>query len=272
MQIHKGIKPRPRRVLLHGAHKVGKSTWAAGAPNCLFINIEDGLGDIDCHSTPHAKDFGAISSAISWLITEPHTYQSVAIDSTDWYENMIFKMVAEECGSKTFQEIPFGRGNGKVEQAWRWLFGSLDVLRLERHMTIILLCHTRIDEFKDPEGQAYDRYVPDLHKLSFGLVQEWVDEIFFARTRVMKSELKESFGEKRTVAIGVGDERYVCTQWAPSHAAGGRLRGLPAELPLQFGAYQAYWPKITAEPEPVTAPQVARGDIEGLVVNGSSKI
>lgn len=276
MLINKGIRPKPRRVLLHGVHKVGKSTWASGAPSPLFINLEDGLGDLDCHSTPHLRTFGDVSAALSWLITNDHGYQSVVIDSVDWFEQLIFNSVAAEFESKTFQEIPFGRGNGRVTEAWQWLFSNLDILRQQKNMTVILLCHTRIDEFKDPEGQAYDRYVPDLHKLSFGLVQEWVDEIFFARSRVIKNEIKEEFGSKRTVAMACGDERYVATQWSPTCMAGGRLRGMPPELPLHFQAYQSLWPKVAAPqpvaPQPQVAPVQGGTCIEGLVVNGSSKI
>ena len=34
--------------MLYGTHGIGKSSWAAQAPGVLFLNVEDGLNDIDC--------------------------------------------------------------------------------------------------------------------------------------------------------------------------------------------------------------------------------
>ena len=40
---------------------------------------------------------------------------------------------------------------------------KLDALR-DRGMSIVILGHTKIASFKNPEGEDYDRFQPDLHK------------------------------------------------------------------------------------------------------------
>jgi AAA domain len=38
---------KPPRILIHGVHGVGKTTFAAGAPDPVFILTEDGLGTLE---------------------------------------------------------------------------------------------------------------------------------------------------------------------------------------------------------------------------------
>ena len=42
LNIKKGRQKTPRRTLVYGTPGVGKSTFAAGAVNPLFIPVEDG--------------------------------------------------------------------------------------------------------------------------------------------------------------------------------------------------------------------------------------
>jgi polynucleotide 5'-kinase involved in rRNA processing len=46
-QIHIGKQASPRRCMIHGVQGVGKSTFGATARNPIFIQTEDGLGEID---------------------------------------------------------------------------------------------------------------------------------------------------------------------------------------------------------------------------------
>ena len=40
------------RLLIYGAEGVGKSSFAASAPKAVFIQTEDGLGNIDASKFP----------------------------------------------------------------------------------------------------------------------------------------------------------------------------------------------------------------------------
>lgn len=88
-QIQSGPKPAPRRVLLYGIHGVGKSTFASRAPNPIFIQTEDGLGDVDCVRLPLATTFDDAMKALMELYADDHPYQSLVVDSMDWLEFLI---------------------------------------------------------------------------------------------------------------------------------------------------------------------------------------
>ena len=54
--IRRGRESKPPRILAYGVEGVGKSTFAAAAPNPIFVQTEDGLGEIVpilCSATPN---------------------------------------------------------------------------------------------------------------------------------------------------------------------------------------------------------------------------
>jgi len=156
MKILTGKRPRPRRILLYGIHGVGKSTWAATAPRPIFLNIEDGLDDIDCAHTDHIIDHGGVIGAISWLIQNGQDFDTVVIDTLDWLEQLVFKQVAESKGEGNIEDIGYGKGYTFALKSWDFLLKGLEELR-KRGKTIILLAHARISRFNDPNGESYDR-------------------------------------------------------------------------------------------------------------------
>src|SRR5690606_28999732 len=64
-QITCGKRPAPRRCMIHGVQGVGKSTWAATSERPIFIQTEDGLGEIDCAKFPVARGFADVMAALT---------------------------------------------------------------------------------------------------------------------------------------------------------------------------------------------------------------
>jgi len=237
MKIVKGKRPSPRRCLLYGPHGVGKSTWAAAAPSAVFINLEDGLNDLDVQATEHLVSVQAVIDALQWLTIAEHQYRTVVVDTVDWLEHLINKEVAQHFGVKNIGEVDWGKGYSRSLWYWQQILAMLDHLRKARSMAVILLGHSRIVPVKTPEGLSFDRYEPDLHSNAKGegsssLVQEWCDEVLFANFRLYTSQQN-----KRDIAKG-GKERIIKTSESGACLAKNRI-GLPDELPMDFGAYAA---------------------------------
>jgi hypothetical protein len=235
MKIVKGKKPSPRRCLLYGPHGVGKSTWAASAPASIFINLEDGLNDIDVSATEHLLSIQQVMDSLQWLTVSEHKFRTLVIDTVDWLEHLIHKDVANHYSVKNIGEIDWGKGYSRATWYWQQVLATLDHLRKARSMAVILLGHSRIVPVKTPEGLSFDRYEPDLHSNAKGegsssLVQEWCDEVLFANFRLYTSQQN-----KRDVARG-GKERFIKTSESGSCLAKNRI-GLPDELPMDFAAY-----------------------------------
>ena len=244
-QVHKGKKPAPRRVMLYGTHGIGKSSFAACSDKPIFIQTEDGLGEIHCVKFPLAKTYDQVIQALSGLYLEKHPYRTLVIDSLDWLERLIW---AEVCGKKkveNIEDIGYAKGYSFALTQWRDFIAGLEALRDEQGMTILLIAHAKIEKFENPETDSYDRYVPRLHKHAAALVQEWCDEVLFATYKVHTKQTDEGFNRKRTQGIGTG-ERVIRTQERPAHVAKNRL-DLPEELPLDWNAYAQHLPTETPQ-------------------------
>ncbi len=221
--------------MLYGTHGIGKSTFAACAPKPVFIQTEDGLGEIECDKFPLTTTFDQAVQALSELYSEKHSYRTVVIDSLDWLERLIWNEVCRKRNVESIEDIGYAKGYVFALTQWREFLEGLSALRSDKGMMIVLIAHARIERFANPETDSYDRYVPRLHRLASQVLQEWCDEVLFATFKVYTKQTDEGFDRKRTQGIGTG-ERIVRTVERPAHMAKNRL-SLPEEMPLDWNAY-----------------------------------
>ncbi len=236
--ITRPTAPRPRRTLLYGTHGIGKSTFAAMSPRPIFIQTEDGLGDIDVDRFPLATSLRQVLEQLDALLEQEHEFETVVIDSLDWLERLIWSEVCRERSVKTIEDVPYARGYAFAVHHWQQVITRLDRLRDERGMSVILLAHAAIEKVLSPEHDTYDRYAPRLQKHASALVQEWCDEVLFASYRVHTKTVSEGFDRKRAQGIGTG-ERIVRTSERPGHVANNRC-SLPDVFPLDHRLYAAH--------------------------------
>jgi len=120
--IQRGKVSLPPRILVYGTEGVGKSTFAAGAPKPIFIQTEDGLGEIDCERFPLVRTFDDVMNSIAALYTEPHDYGTVVIDSVDWLERIIWDRVCRDFPVKynSIEKVDGGYGKGYVHAMTHW--------------------------------------------------------------------------------------------------------------------------------------------------------
>lgn len=233
--IQKGKRAGPRRVMVYGTHGIGKSTFAASAPGVVFISTEDGIADIDCDSFPLCKSLMQFCNYLETLLNEQHEYKTVAIDSLDWLERLIWQNICEKHKVKTILDVGFGKGYAEALTGWVWILNKINELKETRGMGVILLAHANVKEFKDPERESYDRYSPKLHDKASEAVQEWCDEVLFASYKVFVKTEEKGFTQK-TRGVGTG-ERILRTTERPFCVAKNRLAGLPEEIPLSWDSY-----------------------------------
>lgn len=244
MKIHRGKQSKPPRLLVYGTPGIGKSTFAAQAPKPIFIPTEDGLDEIECDRFDLAENYKQIIQALQLLLREEHDYQTVVIDSLDWAEKLIWEELCREYGVSSIEKVDGGyaRGYTHALSYWTQILTLLQQLREEQGLLIILVAHSKIERFEDPETAAYDRYAPRLHKHAASLWIEWCDAVLFA-TRKMRIQAEDAgFGKSRAIAQPVGKsggERILRCVGGPACVAKNRYR-LPEELPLDWQSfYQA---------------------------------
>lgn len=237
--ITTGKKFKPRRTVIYGVHGVGKSTWAAQWPEPVFIPTEDGIADLDVASFPICHDFTAAYSAAIELGGGDHDYKTVVVDSADWAERLIWQAICESEGKKAITDFGYGTGYGKAAGAFEKFLKALSACR-SVGMHVVVIAHSEIKRFENPEGDSYDRYSPKLHRDTSALLQEWADEVLFANYKVMVRKTEEGFNRERGVGVGAGERVLYATE-KPAHMAKNRL-GLPDELPFDFSAYAQFLP------------------------------
>lgn len=244
--IKKTKHSSPPRIVIHGAEKVGKSTFMAGIPNSIFIQTEDGLTGVDAQAFPLSKSYEEVIEALNILINQEHDYKAVVIDSADWLERLIWDRVCSDYNVKSIETAAggYGKGYSVALNYWRELLALLDTLNKEKMMVIGLICHSRIVTFNDPETEPYDLYKMKLHDPKSGngamaLLNEWADVIGFANKAKFTTEKK---GSEKTFKGTTTHERKLFLEGTPAYIAGNRY-GLPAEMPLSWQSFQQSFKK-----------------------------
>ena len=240
-RVMRGRVSKPPRILCYGVEGVGKSTLGSQAPAPIFIPCEDGLDEIPVDRFPLATRFEDVLQALDELINQDHGYETVVIDSVDWCERLLWDSLCQQYGVSTIERVDGGYGRGYVQAVvlWREVLQKLDTLRNSRGMVALLIAHSKIERFEDPDSPPFDRYSPRLNKHAASLICEWCDVVAFA-TRRMRTQSEDSgFGRKRTTAHAVGaagGERILRCFGGPSCLAKNRF-GINEELPLSWSAF-----------------------------------
>jgi hypothetical protein len=228
---------RPPRAIFYGTAGIGKSTFAAAFPAPIFIQTEEGLDAIDADAFPLAQSFADVMDAIGVLANEEHSFRTVAIDSLDWCERLIWARVAADNGVKSIEDIGYGKGYKMALSYWRDLIDGLDYLRDHKGMVFTGIAHHKIKRFDDPLTDPYDRYMLDLHDGAAAMLIEWCDVLGFINFRVSTMKAEVGFNQKVTRAVGGGD-RMIYTQERPGWQAKSRWK-LPDQMKLDYATYDA---------------------------------
>ena len=233
MEILRGQSIQPPRLLLDGPPGVGKTTMAAGAPGCIVVQTEEGADVVGVDRFPLATTVKDVWKAIHDLENETHEYSTVAIDSLDWFEALVWAEVCRLHKIKSIEDLGYGKGYVAALDVWRSLLARLMRLRA-KGMAIVLVGHSQVKRFEAPDTEAYDRFEIKLHRKAGDLCMEFCDLVGFATFRTTTREEASAVGQKKVKAVGSG-ERVLRTAARPSYVAKSRYP-IPEELPLEWSA------------------------------------
>jgi hypothetical protein len=222
------------KVLLAGEPKIGKSTFAAMAPNSIGILTEDGMSGIDAQAFPLAHTLDDVYSAIGTLLNEKHPFETVFLDSLDWCEPLVNAHVCKANGWKDIETPGFGKGYVAAAAEWKNLLDGLEALRRQRGMGVILICHVKQQRIESPTHEGYDAWVLKLHNRASALVEEWCDIVGFAAHRIQIRKTDAGFGNKEAKANRTG-ERMLHLEAHPAYPSGNRFGLL--DCPLDWSAF-----------------------------------
>jgi len=233
LKISTGKKQKPYFMVIYGVDKVGKTSFAADAPNPVFVGPEQGSNHLDTSRLEDVTSWDALTKNIDELITDSHEFKTVALDSLDWIEQLLFKHICDEDKVETIGDSKGGYGKGYDYAITKWveLINKLETLRSKRNMNIIAIAHSHVKTFNDPnQTLPYDRYMLKLNDKAAAKWREAVDCVLFANFEDTVFKLNKS--DKKAKVTG-GETRKLYTQRRAAFDAGNRL-DLPPELPLSW--------------------------------------
>ena len=227
INIQKGPKAKPSRIAMYAVEGIGKTTLAATFPKPLFLDTEEGSDyvDADSYATKSIEDLDA---AIKYLTTEQHEYETVVVDTLDYFEQVLGDNLCKARGWSDLSAPGYGEGHIALEAEMLKLLLKFDTV-IAAGIHVVFVVHAVVKPFTDPTiGSSYDRFQMQLAKRSEPLVKGNVDHLLFINYDTMVLEKKKDFGgtDKKGAR---GKERICHTQRSAAFDAKCR-----ADVPESF--------------------------------------
>lgn len=255
-RVQRGVvADRPLRLFIYGVEGVGKSTFAAGAREPIFLDCEQGTLGLAVERAAIGS-WRELRDAVRDLTHEQHGYRTAVVDTADAADRLCQAHVCAANNWGGIEDPGYGKGWTAVVEEWARLLADLEVLQAKRAMNVVLLGHASVESFSDPAGAEWKRWAPRLPRKVADVLKGWVEGLLFATRKVQS--------DRRDKGRGRGGERVLVTEWSPGADAKNR-RQLPAVLPLDWRALVDALRRgaaLTRAPEPEPEPE-ALDDLMG---------
>jgi len=231
--VTRGKVQEPWRLLLFGVEGIGKTSFGASMPDPIFVDAESGSGQLETARFPTPQNFADVLDAIRELRDGKHEYKTAVFDTVDWIEALIWRHICARDRMNDVEEYGFGKGFNVALEEWRRFIRDLEMLERQRGMNVLLLGHSHVKTFKNPEGEDFDRYEPQVHAKAAGVLKQWPRAVLFAHYEQYAE--KQSRYQLKAKGVATG-ERLVFTNRTAAYDAKNRY-DLPAQLPLSWDAF-----------------------------------
>ena len=249
--ITKTVKATPSKSILYAVEGWGKTSFAAQMQDAVFMLTprEDGLikliANCQLRETAHFGEVAAtwedVKLGVQSLSLNQHPYRTFVLDVLNGAADLCVKSVTDaKFGGDTVEYNSWARGRAPTLEEWNKFIGYLTNLR-DKGMQIMLLCHADVKEFKNPEGENYDKYTPRIPDFMWKPLQEWADMILFGQLETfVKNSKKERNPQGKGKVLNTGAQnRLLYTQRTPVADAKNR-HGLPLRVDLGHGPESAW--------------------------------
>ena len=143
-----------------------------------------------------------------------------------------------------------------AQRTWSDFLDGINALRRDKGMAIVLIAHSKVERFDDPETVSYDRYEIDLHGKSVGAIEREMDAIFLLKRPVVVAQENQGFDKKRARAND-GGAILIHSVGKPAFIAKNRY-GIPDGLRYDRGnGYAALAQYLPGAKQPATDKEAA---------------
>lgn len=240
-----------QKILLYGLPKTGKTTFAAGAPEPLFLAFEAGLNN---HSV-FAKSIERWETAMEvvdalYAADGDYPYKTLVIDTIDMAYNLCSDFVCRKLGIPHPSDAPYGKGWGAVKSELIRFLNAVGNLP----MGAILISHAKVLENTENGVVSY-KATTTLSDSVHTVVTGFVDMIAYAQIApvAMKS------GEAKM-------RHCLCLHPTAQYDAGCRIdavqKHMQGVMPLEWSKLEsAYTAAVSKAYPPAAQAPIANGQV-----------
>lgn len=178
-------------MILYGPSGVGKTSFAANWPRCgvFYDPQETGIEDLvqygQCPApalTMKLQNFEKVLETASDIADKKYDIETAVFDSLTGLEKLCFAHHCREYfdndwTKKGFYAYMAGPKNA-AKTDWPRFLEAMDAIR-ESGINVILIGHSQIKPFNNPEGSDYDRWEPYLDKETWAQTHRWAQCVLF---------------------------------------------------------------------------------------------
>ena len=238
---------QPPRIVLHAVEGWGKTSTAAFAPDAAIIMARGETGYdtlLGGQRVPQvlatvAETWTDLLGLLDALIAEPSpSCKTLALDAAGGIERLCHEHVCARDFGNDWGERGFSayqKGYDVAVTDWLAMLNKLDALK-GRGVSVVILSHCAVRNFKNPLGADYDRYISDVHNKTWAVTSRWADAVLFGNFLTI---LDKQDGREKGIG---GTERVLYAERRDAYDAKNRY-GMPAQMKIPNDPAQV-WPTI----------------------------
>ena len=207
-------------VLVHGAHKIGKSTLCSQAEGALFLATEPGLNALDVFQVP-INSWDDLLAACREIAEGNHEFRTIIIDTVDNAHKLCCEYICRKFKIEHESDLAYGKGWSLINSEFQRVLTKLAFLPYG----LFLISHSVEREIETRTGK-YTKVVPTLPDKARKIVLGMVDLILFA-------DMESATGPDGKPAY----RRVLRTKPHPNYEAGDRTGRLPEVIDLDYAKF-----------------------------------
>lgn len=224
---------RPIFAVIYGGPGVGKSTLAAGMPEPLMFDFDQGADQIEGLARIDMADHDYVDymDTLYDIEADPQNIGTLIIDTEDKLFPKREQALLDELKIDHLSAAPFGKAYQQLREIHSAEINLLKKIR-KKGVHIIILCHAQIKTINEPhligDYQLYTLNIPDKHT---ALLFEAADLIGYAH---IKTVIKKGAGGNSASGMVTGERELVITPHTGIHAK--NRYGAKDNIPLSADA------------------------------------
>ena len=257
LNITKGKTARAMKVVVYGSEGIGKSTFAADAPDPLFIDTEGSTAHMDVRRIEKPETWEELVDIVKEVTVTPDICKTLVLDTADWAEQIEIADLCRKKGWDSIEAPGYGKGYQYSAEEFGRLLNKLTEV-MNKGVNVVITAHATLRKVELPEEMgAYDHWEMKTSKKVAPMIKEWADVVLFLNYQINIINV-DNKGQLKGKNKAQGGRRVIHTSHTPFWDAKNRF-GMPEELPLEYASIAPLFEdqgsvKQAPKPKPEPAP------------------